>query len=318
MLVRGAASCAMPRLQQSKLPSFAPLLQQTEDTHNCGKSGAVPAAAATSLGPLRVWAAGSGAPTVLLVPPLRPGPRGHWQMWEPVGLSLLHMHSQTTHGGSTAVWIAEWSGFARRLERSEEGTTIRLASKQAHVTALAEAISQALVGGRLQLVVGVEGSGLLVLQALRALHLKADVATSVVVLAPHAWAAPLLLQVGEDYPARLLRRQLLGNKLQQACSALGLDSVFARWLVPESSAEAEPRLVVSWWLGLLDPVSTLDDAVRELLLSGRAVDETQAAALYQTLRSAAAEREAASDDADDDDFAVGALSSRSKRPRYED
>mmetsp|Transcript_61783 Transcript_61783/g.199199 ORF Transcript_61783/g.199199 Transcript_61783/m.199199 type:complete len:488 (-) Transcript_61783:61-1524(-) len=262
--------------------------------------------------PLHIWAAGRGAPSALLVPPLQPGPRGDWRQWLAVARGLLR--SLEDGGGDpegAAVWIAEWPGLDPA--RGPSGPV------GSHAAELAEAARRASAGGKLRLLAGAGSAGLVAVQALRLLHLGGGAgdmaAVRLAAVAPVPWAAPLPQLIGEDYPVRLARRQSLCYRLHKRLAAAGLGGFVARHLVPEAGLGADGTLLVAWWLGLLDPALSARDAAREILLSTRAVDPASGVQQYQAARAVATAQEVDEDDADDDDFAVGPLSPRSKQPR---
>mmetsp|Transcript_63259 Transcript_63259/g.184873 ORF Transcript_63259/g.184873 Transcript_63259/m.184873 type:complete len:496 (-) Transcript_63259:59-1546(-) len=317
----------MPRLCSRALSSARPCWSQArfagDAPHQFACLPRVESAPVTGVG-LRVWTAGGGAPAALLLPPLRPDPQGDWRQWSDVAQSLLRLQAAGSGSGGdasgssrspsrTSVWIAEWTGW--------EASASRGVDKAQHLLALADLAAQAYSGGELKLVAGAGGAGLLVPQALRILQLRDGPASisgvSMAAVAPNGWASPLPRLMGEDYPVRLARRQHLGSKLQFGLAQTGLGSMVARWLVPDSSPDADAAAVLSWWLGFWDPVTCTRDAARELLMGSRAVAPTAASEHYKAARAALSAQDAAADDADDDDFAVGATSSRSKQPPAE-
>ena len=115
--------------------------------------------------------------------------------------------------------------------------------------------------------------------------------------------------VGEDYPARLERRQFLGKKLFNIFARVGAHTALARYIAP-GNLDADPALVTEWWLGLLDAVPHTRDVVRELALAARTVEQTAAHSVYETSRAVAASRAAAADDADDEEIGLGAANAR--------
>mmetsp|Transcript_16936 Transcript_16936/g.46644 ORF Transcript_16936/g.46644 Transcript_16936/m.46644 type:complete len:489 (-) Transcript_16936:140-1606(-) len=282
----------------------------------------VPLADAT----LRIWVAGRGEPIALLLPPLRPGARGGCHQWSAVAHGILDLHAGNRGDDSSrvegpAVWVAEWLGWEASQGTTRSSTGGLAARGMQRLLALANIIAQAHGYGRLRLVAGAEGAGLLALQALRVLNLRdgkqSTSGVSVVAVAPSSWAAPLPMLTGEDYPARLSRRQRFGTMVQRLLAKIGWDKALARWLVPESSADADPALVIAWWLGLLDPVNCTRDVVRELLMGSRAVNLEAGTRQYKASCAASSAQEATVDDADDEDLAVGAISARSRQPAPE-
>eukprot|EP00927_Polykrikos_kofoidii_P045833 TRINITY_DN39964_c0_g1_i1.p1 TRINITY_DN39964_c0_g1~~TRINITY_DN39964_c0_g1_i1.p1 ORF type:complete len:424 (+),score=86.11 TRINITY_DN39964_c0_g1_i1:78-1349(+) len=220
-------------------------------------------------------------------------------------------------GEDGAVWIVEWRGFGGELESVSptisEQVLAPLAASEAYTAALVDLAAHASAGGKLRLLAGFGGAGPMSLQALRHERLRGEVASaefvadnvSVVVVSPTAWQSPLHRSIGDSLPAHFARRQRWGAVALSLACRVGLEGRLARWAVPTVEVGSDSRLVTAWSLGFLEPVANHVDLTRELLLATRAVDQEAGLRIFKASCEARAMREAAADDADDEEFAVG-------------
>jgi len=133
---------------------------------------------------------------------------------------------------------------------------------------LMHVLAQAHAEGNLQLAVGDGGAGLSMLKALRLLrsNLKNGMfSTKIhgVILSPSASAGPLRISFGDAYPMKLARLQLLGWAVYRLFRQMGVAN-----LLTSMSDATESDFVAAWWLSYFDPVSSMGDVVREILLAG--------------------------------------------------